>query len=346
VRVGALLASLTRLGPHAGAHRVAARAAVSVAVPLLVLYAGDRLEWSVYAAFGAFTSLYGRERVDRHRLQLQAVAGLALVASVVTGAAVAVSDHRGWLSVSVATVVAALVTYVSGRQHWHPPGALFCIFGVSAVAAVPGTWDDLLPALGVAAGAALWSIVVGNVGALVRRVRRTALPTPHERPIGGAPGGLQRHALQAGAGVALAGSIATVVGIGHPYWAMVSAAVPLAARDLSHQLVRGSHRVIGTALGLVTAWVLLRLDLGALGTVVTVVALQAAAELLVGRNYAAALVFITPLALLMIHLVVPTPAGVLLRDRALETVIGVAIGVLVGYLSRPRRRRLGESARA
>ena len=45
--------------PHAGAHRVALRAGVSVLVPLLVIAAIHRPEWTMYAAFGAFTSLYG-----------------------------------------------------------------------------------------------------------------------------------------------------------------------------------------------------------------------------------------------------------------------------------------------
>ncbi len=69
-----------------------------------------------------------------------------------------------------------------------------------------------------------------------------------------------------------------------------------------------------------------------------VVVLQAAAELWVGRNYAIALVAVTPLALLMVQLVSPVPVGTLVFDRAVETVIGVIVGVAVGWLTRPRLR--------
>ena len=62
---------LVGFGPHAGAHQVAARAAISVLVPLLVLEASGHLTWSIYASFGAFTSLYGRERTALPRLRLQ-----------------------------------------------------------------------------------------------------------------------------------------------------------------------------------------------------------------------------------------------------------------------------------
>jgi len=328
-------------GPHNGAHRVAIRAAISVLVPLLVLLVADRSSWSIYAAFGAFTSLYGRERVDLHRLRLQAVAGLSLVLVVTLGAAVAVSPHRAWLAVPVTAVIAAAVTFVSGRQGWHPPGPLFCVFGFASVAAVPGSWAGVGHAALVAGAAALFALAVGNVGALVRRVRRTAAITPAGPAIGGSTAPWMRQAWLSAIGVLAAGSIATGAGIGRPYWAMVSAVVPLAATDLGHQLIRGVHRVVGTAVGLAVAWALLAVDLPLAGTIVLVAVLQAGAELLVGRNYAVALVVITPLALLMVHLASPTPVAELIGDRGLETLIGVAIGLAVGFLGRPRRSLLG-----
>jgi hypothetical protein len=66
-----------------------------------------------------------------------------------------------------------------------------------------------------------------------------------------------------------------------------------------------------------------------------IVVLQAGAELWVERNYAIALVAVTPLALLMVDLVSPLPIGTLLFDRGVETVIGVIVGVAVGWLDRP-----------
>ena len=330
-----LVDRVVAVGPHAGAHRVAVRASVSVVVPLLVLLAVGHLEWSIYAAFGSFTCLYGRERVDRHRLTLQSTAGVVQVAMVTLGVLVATSPHRAWLSVPITAVVAAGAAYLSARQGWHPPGSLFQVFAFAAVASVPSESDDIVPALVASAGAMLFALLVGNVGALWRRVRRTAA-IEHSRPIGGAVEGVWRYALQSGVGVLLAGSVATASGIGRPYWAMVGAVVPLAARALPVQLIRGLHRVVGTALGLGVAWVVLAAHPSGLAAVILIALFQAGAELLVGRNYALALVCVTPLALIMVHLVAPVPTGELLADRALETVIGVVIGVVLGYLTRPR----------
>jgi hypothetical protein len=329
-----LLRGLLTLGPHAGAHRVAVRASVSVLVPLLLLWGTDHLDWSIYAAFGAFTSLYGRERTDRARLALQVEAGATQVLAIVLGVLVAQLEQRAWVAVPVAALVAAAVSYRSSVRGWHPPGALFQVFAFATVASTPATPGDLVPAVLVGSAAALFAVLVGYAGAAVRRVRGS-VAAGSATPIGGAVEAVTRYALQSGAGVLLAGSLATAASIGRPYWAMVSAVVPLVARDLAAQLTRGLHRVVGTGLGLLVAWALLALDVQGLVLVLVVALLQAGAELFVGRNYALALVFVTPLALLMVHLVLPVPTRELLVDRGVETLIGVAVGIAVGYVSRP-----------
>jgi uncharacterized membrane protein YccC len=73
------------------------------------------------------------------------------------------------------------------------------------------------------------------------------------------------------------------------------------------------------------------------------VALQAGAELFVGRNYGIAMLFITPLALLMVSLASPVAPEMLLRDRVIETVIGVAVGTIVAIVSAGLRRRSARS---
>ncbi|WP_244932099.1 FUSC family protein [Nocardioides sp. W7] len=335
-----LAASLLGLGPHDGAHRVAARAGLSVLVPLLVLLATDHLAWSAYAAFGAFTSLYGRTRVGGSRLRMQAALGLLLTALVTLGVLVGTYDGRAWLAVPLAALVAAGASVASDTWQWHPPGALFPVFAFTACASVPSSPADAATAALVAGATAAFAVVVGNAGSWWRRVHGG--PAPVVPDLGPAEGRLRTLALPSGLAVLAAGALATGVGIGHPYWAMVSAVVPLAARSRSAQLTRGVHRVVGTGLGLLVAGVVLAFEPAGLVLVLVVVALQVVAELLVGRNYALALVAITPLALLMVHLASPVPARDLLVDRGLETVIGVAVGLAVGQLF---SGRAGGSAR-
>src|SRR5699024_3379730 len=73
--------------------------------------------------------------------------------------------------------------------------------------------------------------------------------------------------------------------------------------------------------------------------VVWVILLQFLAEIFVLRDYSAALLFITPLALLMAQLGHPQPAAELLASRAVETVIGVIVGMLVVLIRFSRERK-------
>jgi uncharacterized membrane protein YccC len=314
---------------------VALRAGLSVLVPLLAVVASGHPGWSAYAAFGAFTSLYGRNHVGLPRAVMQAGAGTALVASVVAGVAVACSPWRAPLAVVVAALVAGAGTALSRVQDWHPPGALFLVFAFGAVCSVPRSPSDVPVALAVAAASALFAVAVGNVHGL--------LPGP-ARPVRAAAPAAPRRVVAADVvppvvAVLAAGALATLAGAAHPYWATVAATAPLSAAGASSQVVRAVQRVVGTLLGLLTAAAVLVLGLGPVPAVLAVAVLQVVTELLVGRNYALALLFITPLALLMGQIAAPRPVLDLLLDRGAETVVGAAVGLVVVLAVRSLRRR-------
>lgn len=149
-------------------------------------------------------------------------------------------------------------------------------------------------------------MAVGSASTALRRMRRQ--PTPAHEPVVRSyrlsPGRrvqLRRVARYA-ISVVLAGTAATLLGIGHPYWAMVSAVVPVGAGTFAAGLARGTHRILGTTVGVLLAAAVLLLDPGDLVIVLLVGLCSFGVELLVGRNYGIAMVFVTPLALLAVHL--------------------------------------------
>ncbi|MEV6348715.1 FUSC family protein [Actinoplanes sp. NPDC051851] len=337
----------------------AVRAGVSVAVPLAAVLVVGRPEWAMYAAFGAFTSLYGRNRVHLSRLVMQASAAAALVTAVLAGVLVGALRERSWPAVIGAAVVAGVGMLVAGAADWHPPGAMFLVFAFGAVASVSHRLADVPLAVSVAVCSAGFSLVVGNAVGMLRRApdpgepgnpRHPHDPAPErhsERPAAGGSAGVAGGADVGGAvrgavAALVAGSVATGVGIGHPYWATVAAVAPLSARGVSAQLGRAGHRIAGTLAGLVVAAAVLSLGLSEYPAVVLLAFLQVGAELLVGRHYGAAMVLITPLALLMNQVVAPRPIGQLLWDRGVETVVGglVACAVILGSGWLTRRRQV------
>ncbi|MDR7255413.1 putative membrane protein [Nocardioides sp. BE266] len=304
-----------------GQHRVALRAGLSVAVPLLTLVVTGHTSWAVYAAFGAFTALYGRSRVHLPRAVMQATAGLTLVAAVGLGALVSAVGVGPWTLVLLSALVAAGGSVASTVFDWHPSGPLFAIFAFGTVASAPAGFSDVPVALAVSAASAALAVVIGNVGAVARRTPWTS-PPPLRAPRYVDP-------LRYVVVVTLAGGAATAAGIGHPWWAMVAAAAPLSVSGRDHQVLRASHRIVGTLLGLLVAAPLLLLGLDPVPLVLVVVVLQIVTELVVGRNYGIAMLFITPMALLMGQLGSSQGPGALLFDRGVETFIGAVVAVML-----------------
>jgi hypothetical protein len=328
---------LIAFGPHGGAHTVALRAGISMAVPLVALWLTGHLELSLYATFGAFTALYGRNHSHLARFRMQTLAAATLVSAVVIGTAVGVFAAREWIVVPVVAVAAAVATLLSNAVHLHPPGALFVTFAIAACASVPSTPSTIGLALLTASASAALSLAIGALGA-VRPAARHREPSTFTLSFRGAlarPGEASALARLATA-ILVAGSVPTLAGIGHPYWAMVAVVAALSGPDATARLVRAGHRVVGTVIGIGLAALLFAADLPSLGTIAVAVALQIAAELFVGRNYGLTMVFVTPLALCMVQLAHAVDGGALITDRVCETVFGAAVGIVFTLVWRSR----------
>lgn len=304
-------------------------------MPLVVLLALGRLDLSVYASFGAFAALYGRLDPSRDRLRMQTTAGCVLVGAMVVGTALSLATAPALVSVVAVALVAAAVTLLAYRARWHPPGALFAVFAAGACASFPATVETFGSVLLVGVASVLWSLVVTAVFALAWR--EPIAPSAASRPRIGAVA----WEMTATVGVAalVAGFVGALLVGSHWYWAMVGAVAAVGGAHVTARIVRGVQRLVGTLLGVLIAAGLLALHLPPWAVLAVAVVLQAGAELFVGRNYGIAMLFITPLALLMISLASPASPEVLLRDRVLETLIGVAVGTIAAVVSAGVRRR-------
>ena len=327
------------VAPHNAAHRVALRAALSMAVPLLALWVTGHTQWTLYAAFGAFTSLYGRQLAHLPRMRMQATAGAAITLAVTVGTALGGCPDSRWLSVFVVAVCAMAASLAGHRLSWHPAGPIFVVFGSAALAAFPSTPAHIPVALGVAAGSAAIAVIIGAIGSL-RRSARSQVPRNKAHQDTSAASsrlsaGARAEALRYGVAVLAGGLAATATGIGHPYWSMVAAVVAVTGTDTTARLTRSVYRIAGTFVGVLVAAALLAPHLPVPAVIGIVAVLQAGAEMFVGRNYALAVIFITPLALMMGGLVRPASEWTLLHDRMIETVLGAVIGIAVTILAHP-----------
>lgn len=138
----------------------------------------------------------------------------------------------------------------------------------------------------------------------------------------------------------LAGGIALLLDNAHAYWAAAFAVLVVQTGGTRvSQLQRAVHRTVGTAAGLLLFALILVIDPGHWWLVAFVPCLQAAVELLITRNYALAVTFMTPLALTIASRLTSMDMQTVIVDRAVDTLIGVGSAVLVllvtGRLGRP-----------
>lgn len=348
----------SRAAPRAGVAslsvEVGLRAGLAVAVPLLLLFAVGRLDLTAYATFGAFTALYGRNEPYRLRVRSVTVAAVCLLVSISLGVVTAVLGEPLWLLTLLLVVIVTAGTLVATAFQLLPAQPLFFVFALVVCAAVPTSAADALPRIGLAAAVAAFCWLLTMSGWVVRRLagrerlerRNTVLLKElRRRPV------VDRAVLrdprvwltiaQNVLGVLIAGGIALTFGLGHAYWAVVSLVAVIPPARAAHSISRSLHRISGTIAGVALTALLLFWSPPALFVIGVVVVCQFFAEILVGRHYGWALIFITPLALSVSHLATPAPLATLVVDRVLETVLGAGVGILLVLLARWLERRQG-----
>ncbi|WP_345143660.1 FUSC family protein, partial [Streptomyces mexicanus] len=133
-------------------------------------------------------------------------------------------------------------------------------------------------------------------------------------------------------GCALAGYASLALGIGRPYWALVTAAA-LYQANLVLTWKRSIQRVVGNLVGvLVFAAVSPLVHTSGLLLVLCVLACAFGAEALISRNYWLGSVCVTPMALLVSEFAGAHPAGELITERAVDTVVGALVGFVAALV--------------
>lgn len=320
----------------------ATRAGVAVAIPLTILLLVGRIDLAVYASFGSFTALYGRSEPYRIRLVSVSTAAISLTATISAGVLLACLGTPLLPTAIALVVVIAFGVLVHAALGWIPGQPVFFVFALLVCAVVPTTWTEAPLAIGVAAASAALSWLLCMSGWMLRKVGGNRL-AHRFRPLHRTPVrtlAVLRDAVvwrtiaaTAGAGL-LAGGISLAFGIGRPYWAVVTVVAVMPLAHASFSFSRAMHRTLGTIGGVIVAGVVLAFDPPAVVIVVFAVICQFVVELIIGKNYGIALVFITPLALTMSSLSQPSAVLPLVTDRVVETVVGVTVAIALVVVRR------------
>ncbi|MEV0637885.1 FUSC family protein [Streptomyces sp. NPDC050619] len=144
-------------------------------------------------------------------------------------------------------------------------------------------------------------------------------------------------AVRTALGCALAGYVSLALGVGRPYWALVTAA-SLYQANLSLTWSRGVQRVVGNLAGvLLFAAVVPLAHLGPAALVLCSLALNFGGEALISRNYWLGSVCVTPMALLITEFAGYQQPGRLITERVVDTLVGTLVGLAAAVAVTNRR---------
>jgi hypothetical protein len=324
---------LARIGPAQGDHLSALRVALSISVPLLTLLVVGRPDLAIYAVFGGFTAMYGRNQAYCARLVHQGRAALLLVAGLTLGVWLSISQAQPWVIVAIESIFAAAASIAADRMRLKPAGPFYAIFALGACASVPTT-IPLWVATGIGGASAALSMLIGISGWVRHRTSFRATSSQNFAPEKRKLRGMSVHAARYLIAVAAAGTVGVLIGAGHANWTMAAAAVPLAAPNRTSRIYRGIHRVVGTFAGILLTAVILLPGFNPVTLTVLLMVLLFPTELFMTRHYGLSMMFFTPAILLMSQLASPISPHILVADRGIETLIGASIGIAVAILVR------------
>lgn len=314
---------------------VAVRAAVSLGVPAGILTVLGYESVGAQAAAGSFVALFLSNLSALERAKTLPFVGVAIFLSAALG--VLLSPWMGAMLVGLAVVAVVAALGMLGFRL-GPPGAMFFVLVYGLAASTTSVHDgarlhDPLVFLAAATGGLVFSYLIALLPLLLRRERERPTRPLSElipRPVFGA---LEREMTMRIAVVAVVGAAIgpLLVNPYQAYWIVTGGVAALGVSPrLLHSLERGLHRMVGTLLGCLLYMLLSPIVDMPLVLVLALMVLQFMIELVVTKNYALALFFVTPLVFLMIG----AGSGVPITEGAMWARIGdTAIGALLAVAS-------------
>jgi hypothetical protein len=246
---------------------------------------------------------------------------------------------NAWATVVSLIAVAALACTVSFSVRLGPPGPMqfVLVAGVSGHLAAPAhlggaSLDPVVILVLVTIGAlSAYLLVIAPLALpLVRRHDGEALGLRKLFPRLGLDDETATMAERVVAAVAVAGLLSFSLGVRHAYWLIVVAGAVLQAGQAPwSSATRAVHRIVGTVCGLAIFGLVELAEPRGLWLVVVLTLLQFAIEVVVARNYALALTFITPVALTISAAAGTDAPLTLVSERIVDTVLGAAVAIAV-----------------
>jgi Predicted membrane protein len=309
-------------------------ATLAVGLPVLIGAALDRFSASVLAGLGGLVILYMRQANFFRRIAILKACSAGFALSFLFGT---FTSFNPALSAFTLAVTAFLATLICRYFRVPPPGSFFFILVASVSRTLPYDVELIPMRTGVLLAGCVGAILLASIYALIqKKPSAPASPTADNRPLDKTALVLDASviALFVGGGYMLALS----VGLDNPYWVPISTAAIMQGATFQAVWHRNVHRIVGTMIGMGVAWLIFSLSPGPWTLAVLIMSLSFLVELLVTRNYGLAVIFITPLTVILADAnYIGGDVHTLMTARLTDVVIGSLIGYTGGWVIHHKR---------
>lgn len=322
------LAALFELKKTERLWHIPVLASVCVGVPLLVGWYFEQLQYGVIACTGGLVILYMPSTGLRQRMITMLACSFGFLMAYAVG--ILFSFHPLVFAI-VLTLFSFAVHFATGILVMRPPGNFFFIMLAVIAGCQPFELEQIPVKIGLLALSTMFACVLAFFYSWWAIHRYAVKPSPMKQVRIGFD-----HLFSSvifGVFLGVSYLAAWLLGLNNPYWVPISCLAVMQGMNRMHVLQRSFQRIIGTSLGMLVGWFILLWNPGALGIVISLLVLQFVVEMLIVRHYALAVVFITPMTLLLAEASHPSGLEVntLIATRFTDIVIGSVIGAIGGW---------------
>ena len=301
---------------------VALIATIGMAIPALLGVYFEQMANAILACVGSMVILYIPRTSIPYRMVTLAVCSFGIVACFTLGLAASFSIYTAGITLLATTLLADFIC----RYYAIPaPGNFFFVFLTALGCTLPFNLELLPERVGLVALGCMLSCLLAFFYSL-----SVTLPAPN--PIVNSEKKRVQLLLQSTViGVFVGGSylLAEMIGLEKPYWVPISCAAIMQGANFTLVWQRNIHRVTGTVLGMGLAWCIFSQSLHGWSFALAVIVLFFLVELLVVHHYGLAVIFITPLTLLLAE----GSAARVLHESLVVTRLGdIALGSAIGFI--------------
>jgi hypothetical protein len=325
-------------------------AALASGLPLVVAAALGELAMGLPASLGGLVFLYVPSTSLSHRMGWLMACAFGMAASYWLGLLTHLAPA---LQVPAVALVALLSTMAMRFHSGPPPGGIFFVMAAAIASATPAAGHALPMLAGLFTLGTVLAVLLALAYSLLVVTPRHA-PAPPRRDFESVV--VESVLISVFVGLSLA--LAHLLGLTRPYWVAITCLGVIQQASLRAAWSRQLQRIAGTGVGLLVFWGFTQVPVTPWTVALAILTLTFLIESLVVRHYALAVVFITPLALLLAEsadLSHGLPAGVM-QARFLDTLVGCAVALagaaclhspaLRARIGRPLHRLLDRQGRA